>query len=98
MNPEQPLRIQLDVKVRMRDGVELSAGLYRPLGPGPFPTLLIRTIYNNKQDRYVDWTRQFVESGYAVVMQDCRGRYDSDGAWEPYVHEEIGRASGRERV
>ena len=87
MNPEQPLRIQLDVKVRMRDGVELSAGVYRPLGPGPFPTLLIRTIYNNKQDRYVDWTRQFVESGYAVVMQDCRGRYDSDGPWEPYVHE-----------
>ena len=87
MNTEQPLRIQLDVKVRMRDGVELSAGVYRPLGPGPFPTLLIRTIYNNKQDRYVYWTRQFVESGYAVVMQDCRGRYDSDGPWEPYVHE-----------
>ena len=84
---QQPLQVQLDVKVAMRDGVELSAGVYRPLGPGPFPTLLIRTIYNNKQDRYVAWTRRFVEAGYAVVMQDCRGRYDSDGRWEPYIHE-----------
>ena len=79
--------IQLDVKTPMRDGVKLSSGVYRPAKEGRYPTLLIRTIYNNKQDRYVAWTRRFVEAGYAVVMQDCRGRYDSEGAWEPYVHE-----------
>ena len=87
MTRQQLLKIQMDVKIPMRDGVLLSAGVYQPLGEGPFPTLLIRTIYNNKQERYVGWTRGFVENGYAVVMQDCRGRYDSDGAWEPYVHE-----------
>ena len=79
--------IQLDVRTPMRDGVELSSGVYRPAKEGRYPTLLIRTIYNNKQDRYVAWTRRFVEAGYAVVMQDCRGRYDSEGAWEPYIHE-----------
>ena len=71
----------------MRDGVRLSACIYRPTKEGSYPTLLIRTIYNNKQDRYLAWTRRFVEAGYAVVMQDCRGRYDSEGPWEPYIHE-----------
>ena len=35
----------------------------------------------------MEWTERFVEAGYACVMQDCRGRNDSDGAWEPYIHE-----------
>ena len=87
MTLQQPMYIQLDVKVPMRDGVRLSACIYRPTKDGRYPTLLIRTIYNNKQDRYVAWTRRFVEAGYAVVMQDCRGRYDSEGPWEPYIHE-----------
>ena len=79
--------IQIDVKVPMRDGVALSTDIYRPVGPGPFPTLLVRTIYDNQDPSYMEWTRRFVEAGYTVVMQDCRGRFDSDGAWEPYVHE-----------
>jgi hypothetical protein len=33
------------------------------------------------------WTRKFIERGYAVVVQDCRGRGDSGGEWEPYVCE-----------
>ena len=79
--------IQLDVKVPMRDGVRLSACIYRPDKEGRYPTLLVRTIYNNKQVSYLAWTQRFVEAGYAVVMQDCRGRYDSEGPWEPYIHE-----------
>ena len=71
----------------MRDGVLLSCDIYRPTVGTPFPTLLIRTIYDKQQDRYVAWARRFVERGYAVVMQDCRGRHDSDGLWEPYVNE-----------
>jgi putative CocE/NonD family hydrolase len=83
----QPLRLQLDVKVPMRDGVLLSADIYRPPQGDAFPVLLLRTIYDNQQARYVEWARRFVEAGYAVVMQDCRGRFDSDCAWEPYVKE-----------
>ena len=29
----------------------------------------------------------FVKSGYAVVLQDVRGRFDSDGEWTPYMNE-----------
>ena len=32
---------------------------------------------------------QFVQSGYAVVTQDCRGRFDSAGEWDPYVNEAV---------
>ena len=74
----QPLELQLDVRVPMRDGVLLSCDIDRPTVGAPFPTLLIRTIYDKQQDRYVAWTRRFVERGYAVVMQDCRGRHDSE--------------------
>jgi putative CocE/NonD family hydrolase len=77
------VRVQLDRKVPMRDGVLLSADVYLPDRPGPFPALLCRTIYDN-QSRYVEWVERFVGGGYAVVIQDCRGRYDSDGAWDPY--------------
>ena len=79
--------VNIDVRVPMRDGVGLSTDIYRPSGGGPFPTLLLRTIYDNQEPVYIEWTRRFVEAGYAVVMQDCRGRFDSEGSWEPYIHE-----------
>ena len=81
------ISVNIDSKVRMRDGVALSTDIYRPSGAGPFPALLLRTIYDNQEPVYIEWTRRFVEAGYAVVMQDCRGRFDSEGPWEPYVHE-----------
>lgn len=71
----------------MRDGVLLSADIYRPPVGEAFPVLLLRTIYDNQMPRYVEWARRFVQAGFAVVMQDCRGRFDSDGAWEPYINE-----------
>ena len=38
-------------------------------------------------ERYVrEYVPRFVQNGYAVVMQDCRGRHDSDGEWYPYVN------------
>ena len=88
MKASQPMRIQMDVKVPMRDGVSLASDVYLPPEGGPFPALVIRTIYHKQDGRYTAWTKRFVDAGYAVVMQDCRGRHDSEGAWEPYVHEE----------
>src|SRR5262249_34841743 len=35
----------------------------------------------------VEWGERFARGGYAGVIQDCRGRHDSDGVWEPYVCE-----------
>jgi putative CocE/NonD family hydrolase len=82
----------LDRKIPMRDGVKLSADVYLPnptsqSGTERYPALLIRTIYHNKDPRYVRWAVGFVKAGYAVVLQDCRGRHESDGIWDPYICE-----------
>ena len=71
----------------MRDGVRLSTDVYLPRQKGPFPALLCRTIYDKQRDIGFRWIPAFVSAGYAVVMQDCRGRHDSEGEWDPYVRE-----------
>ena len=86
----EPGRLMINVPVTMRDGIKLSADIWLPpskFGNGPWPVLLLRTIYDNQESRYIEWTRYFNESGYAVVLQDCRGRGDSEGVWDPYVCE-----------
>ena len=100
---DQPFRLMLDRKIPMRDGVALSADIYLPnttRNDEGYPTLLLRTIYHCKEPRYVRWAVGFVKRGYAVVLQDCRGRHESDGTWVPYIceipdgfdtHEWIGR-------
>jgi putative CocE/NonD family hydrolase len=77
-----------DVAVPMRDGVVLKADVLRPAGAGPFPVLVYRTPYG-KHDALKDYTTfdAAVTRGYAVVVQDVRGRYASDGEFEPYRHE-----------
>jgi putative CocE/NonD family hydrolase len=77
-----------DVPVPMRDGVVLRADVWRPSGSGPFPVLVYRTPYG-KSAAQSDYTTfgKVVERGYAVVMQDVRGRFASDGEFEPYRHE-----------
>ena len=76
MSDEQ-VRIQLDVRIPMRDGVRLYGVLYRPARGERFPVLLIRSPYSTERERYVDWSLSFARGGYAVVMQDTRGRFES---------------------
>jgi putative CocE/NonD family hydrolase len=76
-----------DVKVPMRDGVTLSTDLYLPKAPGPFPTVLVRTPYDNSAEAHVENGRRYAQRGYAFVVQDLRGRFDSEGDYCPYVHE-----------
>ena len=81
------LAIQLDLRIPMRDGVRLYGALYRPAREGRFPVLLMRGPYSTQHPRYVDWAGRFVRRGYAVVLSDSRGRYESDGDWAPYTCE-----------
>src|SRR5436190_5885804 len=76
-----------DLMVPMRDGVQLATDVYFPGGADAgdntrFPTILLRTPYD-KSVRAESAVKIFVAHGYAVVVQDVRGRYHSEGHWFP---------------
>ncbi len=77
-----------NVAVPMRDGVVLRADVWRPASTGRFPTLVYRTPYG-KGDAYGSHStaRKAVVRGYAVVLQDVRGRYESAGEFAAYQQE-----------
>jgi putative CocE/NonD family hydrolase len=82
------ITLQLDVPATMRDGTILRANVFRPEGEGPFPVLLARHPYdkNLMETGQLD-VRTLVRAGYIVVTQDSRGRFTSDGEWQPLLHE-----------
>ncbi len=82
--PSYEVDMRLNVKVPMRDGVELSADLYLPRASGTFPTVLMRTPYSNNMDVTIERARVLANDGYACVIQDIRGRWDSDGDYYPF--------------
>jgi putative CocE/NonD family hydrolase len=71
----------------MRDGVTLRADLQLPEAGGPFPVLVYRTPYDKHAARDFSLFARAVARGWAVVVQDVRGRYASDGEFDPYRHE-----------
>src|SRR5437764_3830061 len=71
----------------MRDGVKLYADVYRPRREGKFPVLVVRTPYGVQRDGMHETKIRFARRGYAVVVQDVRGRYQSEGKWEPFRNE-----------
>ena len=80
--------IERDIPVRMRDGVVLRADVWRPSASGRFPVLVYRTPYDRRHAQGEKSTvARAAERGYAVVVQDVRGRYGSDGDFEPYRNE-----------
>jgi putative CocE/NonD family hydrolase len=71
----------------MRDGVRLSANVWLPDTTNKHPTILIRTPYiKTAQFRRYSLAR-YVREGYAVVLQDTRGRGDSEGEFQFYFAE-----------
>jgi putative CocE/NonD family hydrolase len=75
-----------NIMVPMRDGVKLATNLFLPSAEGAFPTILIRSPYD-KRGKDAGEAVAFVKQGYAVVYQDCRGRFDSEGEWDPFRYD-----------
>lgn len=71
--------------VTTRDGVALATTIFRPAAPGRYPTLVYRTPYNRQHAPAI--TEAAVHRGYAVVVQDVRGRYGSAGTFDPYKYD-----------
>ncbi|MBW2370646.1 MAG: CocE/NonD family hydrolase, partial [Deltaproteobacteria bacterium] len=84
-----PIRVLFDVRIPMRDGITLSADVILPKPTGRYPVILIRTPYLKNQDLTPyqgreTFIRFLASQGYAVVMQDVRGRGDSEGEFQFY--------------
>ena len=77
---------ELDVRVPMRDGVELSANVFRPAREGAWPAILMRTPYGNGGAGN-EGAHYYARRGYAVVVQDTRGRFESGGVFRPFEDE-----------
>jgi putative CocE/NonD family hydrolase len=82
--------VERDVACRTRDGVTLRADVYRPLEGGDHPVLLLRTPYDKTYAQggsgylHPSW---WARHGWLVVVQDCRGRFRSEGVFYPFVNE-----------
>jgi len=92
MSTTGTFRILDSVEIPMGDGTILRANVWLPAEAGEWPVLLQRTAYR-KDDafgtQYIS-ALEFMAAlrrGYAIVVQDTRGRYASDGAFVPFTHE-----------
>lgn len=82
--PVHEVRMLHDQRAPLRDGVRVSADVYLPLADGPWPTIVQWTPYESVRDRFIAWGVWFAKRGYAAVVIDVRGRYESEGefvAW-----------------
>ena len=75
------VKVETNLPAAMRDGVTLFADVYRPDGPGPFPTILQRTPYDKSSPLSAQMLDPIkaAKAGFALVIQDTRGRYTSGG-------------------
>jgi uncharacterized protein len=81
------VRIERHKAIPMRDGVVIYGDVYRPAAEGKYPTLIVRTPYGVQRDGVHETMTKFAQRGYAVVMTDNRGRYESGGDWDPFRFE-----------
>lgn len=80
--------IEPNLETRMRDGIVLRGDLWRPDGDERRPVLLQRTPYGKGDGRTPGtFIQKALARGYAVFVQDVRGRYASDGDFDPYRQE-----------
>ena len=84
----EPGPVVSDQMIAMRDGVRLATDVYLPAGDGPFPTVLTRMPYGKTEPYcYMPVIAAFwVRKGYAAVVQDVRGKWASEGQFEPNLN------------
>lgn len=84
------ISVERNISIPMRDGVMLAGDLYRPSGGGSYPTLLQRTPYNKSGSGGIAqaYALRAAEAGYAVLVQDVRGRFNSSGDFRGFIQEQ----------
>jgi putative CocE/NonD family hydrolase len=79
------VKVDSNVMLPMRDGVKLATDIYHPVGVEKAPVVLVRTPYKKEMSELQG--RYYARRGYAFAIQDTRGRFGSQGQWEPFVNE-----------
>ncbi len=82
------VEVRTDVKIPMRDGVQLSANIFLPKAEDKFPVILVRSPYGKGDEKHGEGLF-YAPRGYVFVSQDCRGRGTSQGQWEPFANEAV---------
>jgi uncharacterized protein len=91
--PTFEVKVERGIAVDMRDGAKLVHDVAMPVGDGKYPTILVRTPYGREGNMLgAEW---WAKRGYVYIVQDCRGRHDSGGAWDPFVPE---RRDGKDTI
>lgn len=80
---QSSIRMDRNVPMEMRDGTVLRADIYRPNDRQKHPAILVRTPYNKLLSGNSDFLNvvDAAHAGYAIIIQDIRGRFASDGEW-----------------
>ena len=81
--------LERDLPATMRDGTVLRSDVYRPEEPGTFPVLVMRTPYSKTSGQGLVYQHPawYARQGYIVAVQDTRGRFASDGRFDPHRFE-----------
>ena len=79
------IAVEKNVAMKTRDGVTLRADIYHPAAEGKYPVLLTRTPYNKDSMSPIGF--KGAGRGFIVVVQDVRGRYNSEGEWYTFKNE-----------
>jgi putative CocE/NonD family hydrolase len=85
---ERTVIVERNVGITMRDGARLSGDVWRPDTSQPIPVLICRTPYGKQIIEMTSSPAELAAGGFAVVLQDCRGRFGSEGEWV-YVQSEV---------
>ena len=87
IQPRFEVKNRFDVRIPMRDGVTLSADVWMPRQAGKYPVILMRTPYLKTMEllKFPELGHYFAKRGYVMVVQDVRGRGDSDGEFGHFV-------------
>jgi putative CocE/NonD family hydrolase len=77
------VKARFDLRIPMRDKIELSADVWMPGTAGRYPTILLRTPYLKtiEPPQVYEWGDFYAKHGYVLMVQDVRGRGDSDGKY-----------------
>lgn len=84
------LSIEKNLMVPMRDGIKLASDIYRPADGERYPVVMLRLPYNKEQPMILFLSGDILriaQAGYAVVVQDCRGTFQSEGEFSPFFQE-----------